>query len=161
LFINLPKKLAMKPRICKMIFSTILFFFFSCASKQNIQTQFPEKIAATYFQHWIGGQELTGRGIYFYIQFEKSINANIQLEKVYFRGNEAVLNNENQTLFKANFKENNQIENALKMNKYNFQLNENQALLTYKMHNKTFYYKLENLKEKELIAYPSVGKPRK
>lgn len=139
----------------------MLFFLFSCASKNNIQAQFPEKIAATYFQHWIGGQELTGRGIYFYIQFEKSLDANIQLEKVYFRGNEAVLNKENQTLFKANFNANNQIENALKTNKYNFQLNENQALLTYKMHNKTFYYKLENLKEKELIAYPSVGKPRK
>ena len=139
----------------------MLFFLFSCASKNNIQTQFPEKIAATYFQQWIGGQELTGRGIYFYVQFEKSLDANIQLEIVYFRGNEAVLNKENQTLFKANFKENNQIENTSKTKKSIFQLNENQAILTYKMHNKTFYYKLENLKEKELIAYPSVGKPRK
>ena len=131
------------------------------SSENNIQTQFPEKIAATFFQQWIGGQELTGRGIYFYIQFEKSLDANIQVEKVYFRGNEAVLNKENQTLFKANFKENNQIENASKTKKSIFQLNENQAILTYKMHNKTCYYKLENLKEKELIAYPSVGKPRK
>lgn len=139
----------------------MLFFLFSCASKNNIQTQFPEKIATTYFQQWIGGQELTGRGIYFYIQLEKSLDANIQLEKVYFRGNEAVLNKENQTLFKANFNANNQIENTSKTKKSIFQLNENQAILTYKMHNKTFYYKLENLKEKELIAYPSVGKPRK
>lgn len=146
---------------CKMVFYLVLFSLFSCASKQAMQAQFPEKIVETYFQQWIGGQELTGRGIYFFIQLEKPLSSTIQLEKVYFRGNEVVLNKENETSFKANFHQKNQIENTSKGNKSKFDLTENQALLIYKFGNKTFTYKLENLKERELIAYPSVGKPRK
>lgn len=151
----------MKIETCKMIFLLVLLSVFSCASKHNIQTEFPEKIKATYFQQWIGGQELTGRGIYFYIQLEKPLSSTIQLEKVYFRGNDAVLNKENETSFKANFFQKNQNDRAsmAKNNQYN--LTENQAILTYKINNKTFTYRLENLKERELIAYPSVGKPRK
>jgi hypothetical protein len=151
----------MKIEKYKTIFYLVLFSLLSCASKHNIQTEFPEKIKATYFQQWIGGQELTGRGVYFYIQLEKPLSSNIQLEKVYFRGNEAVLNKENETSFKANFfqkKQNDKVSKA-KDNQYN--LTENQALLTFKIDNKTFYYTLEHLEEKELIAYPSVGKPRK
>jgi hypothetical protein len=151
----------MKIEKYKTIFYLVLFSLLSCASKHNIQTEFPEKIKATYFQQWIGGQELTGMGIYFYIQLEKPLSSNIQLEKVYFRGNEAVLNKENENSFKANFfqkKQNDKVSKA-KENQYN--LTENQALLTFKIDNKIFYYTLEHLEEKELIAYPSVGKPRK
>lgn len=144
-----------------MIFSTMIFFLFSCATKQNVQAQFTEKIAATYFQQWIGGQELTGKGIYFYIQLEKPLSSNIHLEKVYFRGNEAVLNKENETNYKASFFQKNKKNKTLKAENSLYKLSENQALLTYKIDNKTFYFKLQDLQEKELIAYPSVGKPRK
>lgn len=151
----------MKVEKCKMIFLLVVLSVFSCASKQKIQTEFPEKIKVTYFQQWIGGQELTGRGIYFYIQFEKPLRSNIQLEKVYFRGSEAVLVKENETNFKANFFQKNQNDKVSKAKNNQYNLTENQALLTYKIDNRTFYYKLKHLEEKELIAYPSVGKPRK
>lgn len=151
----------MKIETCKMIFLLVLLSVFSCGSKQNIQTEFPEKIKATFFQQWIGGQELTGRGIYFYIQLEKPLSSTIRLEKVYFRGNEAILNKENETSYKANFFQKNQNDKFSKAKNNQYNLTENQALLTYKIDNKTFYYTIEHLEEKELIAYPSVGKPRK
>jgi hypothetical protein len=146
---------------CGRIAALILFLSISCASKKEIQSDFPQKIAQIYFQQWIGGQELTGRGIYFYIQFEEPLGKEIQLEKVYFRGNEAVLNQENENNYKANFFRKNGTENTSKNKKPAFDLTENQAILTYKINNKTFYFKFENLKERELIAFPSVGKPRK
>lgn len=135
--------------------------FISCASKKKIQNNFPQKIAQIYFQQWIGGQELTGSGIYFYVQFEKPLNKEIQLEKIYFRENEAVLKQENETNYKANFFQKNETENTSKINIPTFYLTENQAILIYTINQKSFYFKIENIKQKELIAYPSVGKPRK
>ena len=139
----------------------MVFTLFSCVTKQNAQVVFSEKIAEIYFQQWIGGQEFTGSGINFYIQLEKPLDQNIKLEKVYFRGNEAVLNKENETNYKASFFQKNQKDKILKTENVLNQITENQAILTYKINNKTLNIKVENIKEKELIAYPSVGKPRK
>ena len=139
----------------------MVFSLFSCVTKQNAQVVFPEKISEIYFQRWIGGQELTGSGIYFYIQLEKPLNQDIKLEKVYFRGNEAVLNKENETNYKASFFQKNQKDKTLKTINGLYKLTETEAILTYKINNKTLNIKLENIKEKELIAFPSVGKPRK
>ena len=139
----------------------MVFTLFSCVTKQNAQVVFSEKISEIYFQRWIGGQELTGSGIYFYIQLEKPLDQNIKLEKVYFRGNEAVLNKENETNYKASFFQKNQKDKILTTENILYQITENQAILTYKINNKTLNIKVENIKEKELIAYPSVGKPRK
>lgn len=139
----------------------MVFTLFSCVTKQNAQVVFSEKIAEIYFQQWIGGQEFTGSGINFYIQLEKPLDQNIKLEKVYFRGNEAVLNKENETNYKASFFQKNQKDKILTTENILYQITENQAILTYKINNKTLNIKVENIKEKELIAYPSVGKPRK
>ncbi|MBC7440585.1 MAG: hypothetical protein H7250_11460 [Flavobacterium sp.] len=151
----------MKLKEIKIFFYLMVFSLFSCVTKQNAQNVFPEKISEIYFQRWIGGQELTGSGIYFYIQLEKPLNQDIKLEKVYFRGNEAVLNKENETNYKASFFQKKQKDKILKTENILYQITENQAILTYKINNKTLNIKVENIKEKELIAYPSVGKPRK
>ena len=151
----------MKQKKIKIFFYLMVFTLFSCVTKQNAQVVFSGKISEIYFQRWIGGQELTGSGIYFYIQLEKPLDQDIKLEKVYFRGNEAVLNKENETNYKASFFQKNQKDKILKTETSLYQLTENQAVLTYKINNKTLNIKVENIKEKELIAYPSVGKPRK
>lgn len=139
----------------------MVFTLFSCVTKQNAQVVFSEKISEIYFQRWIGGQKLTGSGIYLYIQLKKPLDQDIKLEKVYFRGNEAVLNKENETNYKASFFQKNQKDKILTTENILYQITENQAILTYKINNKTLNIKVENIKEKELIAYPSVGKPRK
>ncbi|MBC7557135.1 MAG: hypothetical protein H7195_09275 [Chryseobacterium sp.] len=151
----------MKLKKIKIFFYLMVFSLFSCVTKQNAQVVFPEKISEIYFQRWIGGQELTGSGIYFHIQLEKPLNQDIKLEKVYFRGNEAVLSKENDTNYKANFFQKNQKDKTLKTDNSLYKLSENQAILTYKINNTTLNIKLENIKEKELIAFPAVGKPRK
>ena len=39
--------------------------------------------------------------------------------------------------------------------RFPFKLENNEAVLSYEYHNKMYYYKISNIEEKQLIAYPS------
>lgn len=151
----------------------ILATFTFCSSQHDVKTNLPWKIESVYFQKWIGGQEKTGSGINFYLKFSEPFSPNFHLKKVYFRNQEANFIKENETTFTARFyqkptnsdlildgKASNEYgNNPPEIVKSKFDLKENEAILEFVQDNKTHFYKINSVKEKELLAYPS-ARPR-
>lgn len=154
-----------------------LILIFSCSSKKeanlNLQNSFPQEIKTVYFQKWTGGQERTGSGTNFYLEFQKPLPEEIQLQKIYFQNQEAILESESETVFVAHFHKKpkkdlildadptNEFGNEPPENtKPKFSLQPNEAIIEYSNQNKKSGFKISNIKEKELIAYPSMGRPK-
>lgn len=157
---------------------TIIVFFLligltSCSSQQEVRTNLPWKTESVYFQRWIGGQERTGSGINFHLKFIEPFSPNFHLKKVYFRNQEANFIKENETTFIARFYQkptnsdlildgnasNEYGNSAPEIIKSTFDLKENEAILEFEQDNKTQFFKINSVKEKELLAYPST-RPR-
>lgn len=159
----------------KYFFLALTVFSFSfCASKQNTQMDFPQEIAAVYFQKWIGGQEQSGSGTDFYIEFKKPLAKEIILEKIYFQNQEAKPESRDNQTFVAHFyqktAQHDLILDSDPLKEYGnkapvivkpmFDLKPTEAVLEYKKNSKTFYFKIISIKEKPIIAYPSRNKPK-
>lgn len=139
-----------------------------CASKETIQTHFPQEIKAVYFQKWIAGKKQSGQGIHFYIEFKKPLSKELKLEKIYFHNQETKIVKITPTLYKASFfqkpfsKDLILDSDSLKeygneapvMAKQKFDLKPNEVLLEYKSNNTIEYFKLTAIKEREMILYP-------
>lgn len=134
---------------------------FSCACKKEIITKSPSEILAVYFQKWVGGQELSGSGIDFHLKFKNQLPQDTYLTKVYFQNQEAFFDRENETTFMAKFYSKSliKIDSTIDVNKretpdFPFDLKPTEAILEFHINNKTAQVKIENIQEKELIAYP-------
>ena len=158
----------------------ILFFFIIavslsfCVDKQASQTRFPQEIASVYFQKWMGGKEQSGSGTNFYIEFKEPLSAAIQLDKIYFNNQVAVLEPLAGNSFMAHFYDRKRnldlIMDKDSLKEYGNEappiarpkiaLKPNQALLVYKKKGKTRYFKITDPKEKPIIAYPAMNKPK-
>jgi hypothetical protein len=152
----------------------IIFFLFIgislsfCAQKPKNQTKFPQEFASVYSEHWVGGVRGSGGGIHLHIEFKKPLSSDIQLEKVYFQNLEAKVERQSQTVFVANFvKKYNNPDLILEddsnkeygnkgpeIQKPRFNLKPNEAMLEYRKKNKILFFKIRNIKEKPMIAYP-------
>lgn len=127
-----------------------------CAMKQEFQTGFPQEIKSAYF-------EKQAKGTNFYIEFKAPLSAAIKLEKIYFRNQEAKLNQVNRTTFVGKFYPNNGNQDLILdadshkeygnkapvVEKPKFDLKAKEAILEYKNNNKTQLYKIINPKEKQ------------
>ncbi len=156
--------------VFKIILSALLFI--SCSAQKNVKT-LPFATDEVYFQRWIGGQRLTGGGTEFYIKFKEPFSVNFFLKKVYFQGKEAPLEKKDETVYTANFVQrpkdsdlildqnpaNEYGNTAPEISKPKFKLIDNEAILEFEINKKIKFYKISNIKEKELLAYPS-AKPR-
>jgi hypothetical protein len=145
-----------------------------CAMKQELQTEFPQEIKSVYFQKWIGGQEETGSGTDFYIEFKKRLSKEIKLEKIYFRNQETNLEGVAENTFVAHFYQQKSIPDLIldsdSLKEYGnkapvilkpkFDLKPNEAVLEYKKMDQPLFFKIVNPKEKPMIAYPSINKPK-
>jgi hypothetical protein len=156
--------------------ATIMFFLIigltSCSSQKEIKG-LPWKTDEVYYQNWVGGQELTGSGTNFYIRFNAPFPAKVFIKKVYFHGKEANFEQRGNLTFVAYFyqkprnselilegKTSNEYGNkAPEIIKPKFDLKDNEAILEFEQDNKIHFYKISNIKEKELLAYPS-ARPR-
>lgn len=150
----------------------VLFILISCALKPEAQTKFSQKIKEIYSQHWVAGVQGGGSGTNVFIQFVKPLPKNMQLQKIFFQDKETTILKTNDSTFLANFSvkgkrisdlqetdENlpgNKTQNELKP-KYNLQ--PNQAIVEYLLNGKKKRFKISNIKEKEMLAYPS-ARPR-
>lgn len=121
---------------------------------------------AVYFQKWIGGQELSGSGIDFHLKFKNQLPPDTYLAKVYFQNQEAFFDRENETTFIAKFYSKSSInkDSIMDINKrenpdFPFDLKPTEAILEFHINNKPTQVKIENIQEKELLAYPST-RPR-
>lgn len=160
-------------KVMKLVFSCLIIAMLSCSSSKEISTQLPYEIESVYFQKWIGGQEQTGSGINFYIQFKNPLPENQTLAKLYFQNKEGFFDKEDETHYVARFysKPQNQdlIMDVNSTNEYgnkapeitqpHFELQLNEAILEFHNGNEIQHFKIVDIKEKELLAYPS-SRPR-
>ncbi len=126
-----------------------------CASKENLKATFPQEIASMSFEKWTGGRRETGSGTKVSIEFKKPLQKDIQLQKIFFQNQETEIVQENETKYGANFH-----SNALYREQHssdaaskNFNLKDNEAVIEYQNHNKTYFYKCSNIKEIPMIMY--------
>ena len=142
------------------------------AGTMELQEKLPSAIEEVYYQKWIGGQEQTGSGIDFHIQFKSALPKNTELKKIYFQNQEAVFQSDDTINFTARFhqKPNSDIimdsnpqkeygNKAPEIRNKKTDIQANEAILEFIQNEKSFKVKIQNIKEKELLAYPS-ARPR-
>jgi len=161
-----------------MIYKIITLFFslsfLSCGTcKETIQStekiQLQEEIQEVYFQGWVAGVRGGGAGIGFYVNFKNSLKDNITLEIVHFKTYEAKFTKVNETNYIANIntgqnqrdeilvETDENIKKEIKVS--NINLKGNQAILFFRKDGKLYSKTIEDVKEKEMIAYPSMRRP--
>jgi hypothetical protein len=157
----------------KLIFYGFVFVVISCSSQKEIRTALPYEVESVYFQRWIGGQEQTGSGVNFHITFKNQLPPNTTLEKLYFQGQEAIFQSEsnvkyvggiyskpqNPDLILDGDSQNEYPNKAPEITKPKFELKPNEAIIEFRIGAEIIRYKIVDIKEKELLAYPS-AKPR-
>lgn len=165
----------MKTSLQIVFFLLIVSSMFYCAPKENQKTLFPQKIKSVYVQRWTDGKEPKASRTDFYIEFEAPLSNEIQLVKIYFQSREAGFEPISKNVFVAHLplKYSNTglilHKDSLKeygnqapvITKPKFDLKPTEALLEYKSNGKSFFFKINNAKEKPMIASPSVIKPKK
>ena len=146
-----------------------------CAPKEDLKTSFPQKIKAIYFQKANDRNERDGSGTDFYIEFETPLSIDVQLVKIYFQNQEGNFEQATKNTFVAHlapkFTNPDLILHKDSQKEYGnpapiiakpkFVLKPTEAVLEYKSYGKSYFFKINNLKEKPMIAYPSVIKPKK
>jgi hypothetical protein len=154
----------------KIIAAFILIGFLSCSSSKEAETQkVSDTIDSVYYQKWIAGVRGGGSGINFFVTLKKSLEKDIVLKKVAFESYEANFKKLSETNYVAYIKTNsNQKDLNLDINpekEYGnkapeVQLKRNEANLFFIINGKQIIKNLQNVKEKEMLAYPSMEKPK-
>lgn len=150
---------------------TILFL--TILSVQNcsnqIQDKFPVAIKEVYHQHWVGGVQGGGSGTVFYVEFLKNLPETITLKQLYFRGGLAPIHKISETQFSFNYKGTSNWDRRGELEVSDvpppkpivppYPIKEDEAILEYLFNGKIKYFKFTNVKQKEMLAYPS-ARPR-
>ncbi len=166
--------------VIKRISSFILMFIFmtsfsQCSSSKKLQSKTPIEFGDAYFQKWVAGVKGGGSGINIFIPINESISEEFILDSVYFRGKVAKLEVKpnDKTLYIGRFKTGfNTMKPDIIMSsdskeeygnqlpkieeKIPFDLKDNECIVSYKKSDKTKYYKIENIIEKQAQHFPSV-----
>src|SRR5210317_1265860 len=150
--------------------------FWTCSSYQKLQKETPVTFGKAYCQSWIAGVQGGGSGINIYIPIEGEIQSNISLESVYFRGKvtQLVQHSSKPDIYIGRFLSNTNAKvdtimsnepyaeygNTLPVNEMNipFEIKNSECIVSYKEGKTTKYFKLEQIIQKEPIAYPSAPK---
>lgn len=155
----------------KILTALIVFAIASCSSskvvKENIDFY---EIDNAYYQKWVAGVQGGGSGINLHIIFKKPLNDDFELEKVSFQSYEGAFEKISETEYvaKINTHQNDLIldKNPIKEygNKASTQdvLKTDEALLYFiiKSKGKSLVGLAKNVKEKPMIAYPIMNKPK-
>lgn len=161
------------------LISNIVFFlligagillFSNCSSAQKMETKLPLSLGEVYAQKWIAGVKGGGSGVNVFIKILNNPN-NIELDSIFFQGKSSklFLINETQAIgrFKSDINQQKDVimsnepyaeyGNQVKKipNKPKFELKENECVISYIENVQTKYFKIENIRKKELLAYPS------
>ncbi|MFP2997955.1 hypothetical protein ABN763_18735 [Spongiivirga sp. MCCC 1A20706] len=131
-------------------------------------------------QQYTGGQPGSG-GLNIYFVLPDKLEQNVRLDSVYFRGRLAKLSFQDKTKYGSTnsqylasfpqIKKPDIISSAnpadevgnkppKAMPKIPFELEKDQCVISYQVDGKTKYYKIDNIKEKEMLIYPS-SKPQR
>lgn len=165
----------MKTYLQIVFFLLIVISLVYCAPKENLKIKFPQKIKSVYFQKRVDIKEPKNSATDFYIEFEAPLSNEIQLVKIYFQSQEANFKPVSKNIFVAHLapkptnpdlilhKDSRKEygNQAPIITKPIFDLKPTEALLEYKSNGKSYFFKINNAKEKPMITSPSVIKPKK
>lgn len=144
--------------------------FAQCSTAQKLQQEAPTQFGDVYYQKWTAGIQSGGSGINLFIPVK---DLNIELDSVYFRGNAAKLEVKSGEVifyigrFKTDFNQpkdivmssdpNEEYGNQLdsKATVIPFDLKDDECVISYIKDDKTLYYKISNIQQKEPLYYPS------
>lgn len=144
--------------------------FSQCSSSKDLQKKAPTELAQVYCQSWIAGIEGGGSGINIFIPVE---DFSVGFDSVYFRGKGTDLEKlENEKMYVGRFldtfntKKRDMVFSSDPKEEYGnqmpetkqkipFELKENECVISYKDKGKTKYFKVDNVVEKDRLAYPS------
>lgn len=159
-------------RVLVLILSACSLTF--CALKQNNEMDFPQEITATYYQKINSNQGNTAVAFDFYIVLDKPLEQEIILDKIYFKNQKAVFKKVNNRTFVAHFYQGAANQDLILdsdstkeygnkapvIKKPNVELEPTEAVLEYRNKEKTFFYKINGVKERPMIPNPSGIKPK-
>lgn len=146
----------------------VLVICIQCASSQQIDKKNPVEIKDAYFQKWVSGVEGGGSG--FMVCVEVNEITDVKLEYVYFKGKKIKLDHKStelvyvghysvvskrpELIMSDNPKE--EFKNKLPdvEEKIPFTLKENECMVSYIKNGKKGLFKLDNMIEREMEAYP-------
>ena len=146
-----------------------LFGLSNCAGGKDalLEKSPPFKIENAFFQKWVAGVKGGGSGINFSITLT-DIQEEVKVKEIYFRDrvSEAIQDPQNVDHYSAHFldeinkyviMDGNSIKEAANTlpEKIPFTLNPNDAVIGYLHRGELKYFKIENLEEKPILAYPS------
>lgn len=153
----------------KIILAFILIGIVSCSNSKDLELQkASDTIDAVYCQKWIAGVRGGGSGVNFYVNLKAPLEKDVILEKVQFESYEASFVKTSDTSYVAYIKtDGNQNDMVLDSNPekeygnkaQDFNLKPNEANLYFRFNGKESIKNLQNIKEKPMLAYPSV-KPK-
>lgn len=131
----------------------ILMLFTSCVPKKVSENNTSQHIFDTvYFQKWIGGLEQTGSGYDIYFSSQKPLPSSFDFLKVIGKHFEAIPEKINDKEYRVRFSSNIAINRTV---------NDTTTFeITYTINGELKTESYRNLKEKPMIAYPSMEKPK-
>ena len=133
-----------------------------CAMKQELQTTFPQEIQRVFYQK--EKLEKRNEGIHFYIEFKKPLDKSIALKKIYFLHYQGSMQEITPKNYKVALLTSDTINDLILdidpakeygnkapvIAKARFDIKPTEAVLEYKLKNKTYYFKISNIFEKSL-----------
>jgi hypothetical protein len=133
-------------------------------------TTFPVKIKEVYYQNWVAGVRGGGSGTNFHIEFEQQLPKDIMLNQLYFRGNKDSVQKNSESLYVVAFKGTANLEKGEELSSDAppsevkkivppISISDDEAVLEFTQKGKRKLYKIKNVTEKEMLAYPS-ARPR-
>lgn len=151
----------------KILVALILFSLVSCSSSKEVSANLSENIESIYYQKWIAGVQGGGSGINFHVNLNLPLEENIKLEKVQFDVYEVVFEKISETEYvaKINTHQNDLILDENPKKEYGNEapkvsLKSNEANLIFSINGKEVNKNIQNVKEKPMIAYPSMERPK-
>ncbi|AQS94429.1 hypothetical protein BXQ17_10295 [Polaribacter sp. BM10] len=151
---------------------TILFGFSQCGSSSIIKNPV-FKVEKAFYNNWVGGQKGVA-GTKLEIQLENALE--IEFDSIYFQNKIAkaeVVVNGNKVQLIGHFSSNvnikrdvildsnptKELENTLPtVKKFPFQLEKNEAIISFNKDGKSVFYKVKNIKEVQSRAFPMAQK---
>ncbi len=128
--------------------------------KPELQTTFPQEIQTVFYQN--EKLEKGSEKIYFYIEFKKPLDKSIALKKIYFRHHQGNIQEITPQNYKVALVTSDTINDLIMdinptkeygnkapiISKVKFDIKSKEAVLEYKLKNKTYYFKIYNVFEK-------------
>lgn len=147
----------------------MIMSFSNCANSKNIQEKAPVDLEQAYYTTWVGGTKGAGSGLNVYIPVSQTQDLDIQLDSVYFRGKRAELQTrpEDENLYIGYFRTADNSNKApdlimssdpreeygnqlpKRMEDFPFELDENEAVISFRKNGKKSYYKIEVVERKQ------------